>query len=331
MNKAAGIAVALVARAAMLAAAPAAAAACPPPPAVVTDITAERFYTDAAGSIPDPAAIARKKAVLRPLDDFVSAVVVLSDKAMEGDAAAGGCAAAWLAVWADGGAMLGRMSSTQAEYERKWRTAAFGFTALKLATRLSVDQRARIGRWLDSLADRAIALYDGTRHARNNHLYWAGLAAGVTAAVTGHSAHWRFALQTYDEAMAAIGPDGVLPLEMARRKKALHYHNFALAPLVMLAEVAARQGDDLYGRDPAIHRLVDRVLAGIADPEGFASLAGTAVEVPKGAMLGWLAFYGRRFPDRVAGRMPPDVTYWNAWLGGDMRRLAEDWGPAPVR
>jgi poly(beta-D-mannuronate) lyase len=299
---------------------------CPEPPTAVTDITAERFYTDPANSIEDPSAEARNKASLRVLDEFISAVVRMSDKAVAGDVASGYCAAAWLDAWAEGDAMLGRMSSMQAEYERKWRTVALGFAYLKVIANASVDDRGRIGAWLDKLAGHSITVFAGTRHSRNNLLYWAGLAAGVTAAATGEEAHWAFAREAYDEAMRAVGPDGTLPLEMARKGKALHYHNFALAALVMLAEVAAHRGENFYDRaGGAIHRLADRVLSGIADPGPFGQLAGVAVEVPKGSMLGWLAFYSRRFPDRIVGRIPAAATYWNAWLGGDMTELAKHW------
>jgi poly(beta-D-mannuronate) lyase len=279
---------------------------CHEPPAAVTDITSERFYTDPANSVADPSAEARNKASLRVLDEFVAAVVRMSDKAVAGDEASGSCAAAWLDAWAEGDAMLGRMSSMQAEYERKWRTVALGFTYVKVIANASGGDRGRIGAWLDKLAGHSIAMFTGMRHNRNNHLYWAGLAAGVTAAATGEEAHWNFAREAYDEAMRAIGPDGTLPLEMARRAKALHYHNFALAALVMLAEVAAHRGENFYDRaGGAIHRLADRVLSGIADPGPFGQLAGVAIEVPKGSMLGWLAFYSRRFPDRIVGTSRP--------------------------
>jgi poly(beta-D-mannuronate) lyase len=125
--------------------------------------------------------------------------------------------------------------------------------------------------------------------------------------------------------MTEIRPDGTLAIELARRQKALEYHNDALAPLVMAAELAALRGDDWYGHeDGAIHRLVARVLSGLRDPKSFAVLANEpAVEVPRGGLLGWLAFYRMRFPDRGDGA--PSGPFRSPWLGGDMTLTAKAW------
>src|SRR5260221_1152210 len=55
---------------------------------------------------------------------------------------------------------------------------------------------------------------------------------------------------------------------MARERRALWYHAFALAPLVVLAELAARQGEDWYTiEDAALRRLATRMLDGISNQE----------------------------------------------------------------
>ncbi|WP_245637252.1 alginate lyase family protein [Burkholderia singularis] len=43
-----------------------------------------------------------------------------------------------------------------------------------------------------------------------------------------------------------IGPDGALAREVKRGNHALHYHTFALIPLVFAAELARRRNIDLY-------------------------------------------------------------------------------------
>jgi len=49
---------------------------------------------------------------------------------------------------------------------------------------------------------------------------------------------------TYKDGIDEIAADGTLPLEMGRGQRALHYHLFALAPLVTMAELAAANGED---------------------------------------------------------------------------------------
>ena len=55
-----------------------------------------------------------------------------------------------------------------------------------------------------------------------------------------------WAMAAYDNGVNQIRPDGTLPLEMARGRRAFHYHLYALAPLVLLAEFGEANQLDLY-------------------------------------------------------------------------------------
>ena len=53
---------------------------------------------------------------------------------------------------------------------------------------------------------------------------------------------------------------------MARGQRALHYHLFAIAPLVTMAELAQANGDDLYGYDHSrLKLLVSVSVSGLND------------------------------------------------------------------
>ena len=289
-------------------------AACEEPPPPVRDIIADRFYVDTASSIADKAIIARNR----------TALAAMADKGLAGDTDSAICAGHWLAVWAKGGAMLGHMSSQQAAIDRKWRTAGMAVGYLKIRKAIDPAERAAIDAWMDDLADHVVA-DQGWPAKRNNQVYWAGFAAGAVGTATGSVRHLDYSRQAYDAGLSDIRPDGTLPMELARRQKALDYHSYALAPLIMSAELAALRGEDWYGhQDGAIHRLVARVLAGLRDPKSFAVLAGeTSVDVPGGGILGWLAFYRLRFPDRVDGA--PAGPFHYPWLGGDLTLTAKAW------
>jgi len=301
-------------------------AQCPEPSPVVRDISAERFYTDPANSIPDPVIVARNKASLAPLDRALSAIVKLSDKALAGDSSSAACALEALAAQARGGAMLGVMDSRQAGYERKWRSAGIALAYLKVKPAANAQARAIVEPWLVALADAVEADYGRPREP-NNHYYWAGLVAAAVGTATGETRHIAYARAAYESALSQIQPDGTLPRELARAGRALDYHNYALAPLILSAELAAARGEDWYGLGGgAIHRLVARTLAGIADPAAFARLAGVpSVEVPQGGVVGWLALYRRRFPGRAQGG--PSGPFFYAWLGGDLALMAARGGP----
>ena len=299
-------------------------AACEPPPPPVRDISAYRFYVDTASSITDKTIMARNRNSLATLDRTLNMIQTMADQGAAGNTESALCAGAWLSSWARGGAMLGHMSSGQAEAERKWRTAGIAVSYLGIRKMVEEADRVSIDAWLDTLADNVVA-DQGWPRRRNNHVYWAGYAAGAVGTATGARRHLAYAKQAYDDAMTDIRPDGILPMERARRQKALDYHNFALAPLVMLAELAALRGEDWYEKEGgAIHRLAARVLSGIRDPRGFAALVGeSSVDLPRGGILGWLAFYERRFPERAKGA--PAGPFRHSWLGGDATQTAGLW------
>ena len=304
--------------------APGARAACDEPPPPVRDIIADRFYVDSASSIADNAIIARNKTALATLDRSLNAIQGMEDKGLAGDRASAACAGQWLVVWAKGAAMLGHMSSQQAVVERKWRTAGMAVGYLKIRGGLSPADRAAIDAWMNALGEQVVA-DQGWPAKRNNQVYWAGFAAGAVGTATGATRLLDYSRRVFDAAMTDIRPDGTLKPELARRQKALEYTNYALAPLVMAAELAALRDEDWYGRESgALHRLAERVVAGLRDPRSFAALAGEpSVEVPRGGLLGWLAFYRLRFPDRVDGA--PSGPFHYPWLGGDLTLTAKAW------
>jgi poly(beta-D-mannuronate) lyase len=290
----------------------------------VRDIIADSFYVDTASSVADKAIIARNKNALATLDHTLVAIIAMEDKALAGDAASAACAGRWLVIWAKASAMLGHMSSQQAVIERKLRTAGMAVGYLKIRASLSPADRGTIDTWLNDLGDQVVA-DQGWPARRNNHVYWAGFAAGAVGTATGATRLIDYSKRAYDAGMTDIQPDGTLPMELNRRQQALVYTNYALAPLVMAAELAELRGEDWYGHDNgAIHRLATRVLAGLHDPKAFAALAHeTSVEVPRGGMLGWLAFYRLRFPDKVDGA--PSGPFHYDWMGGDLTMTAKAW------
>ena len=181
--------------------------------------------------------------------------------------------------------------------------------------------------WLDRVAAEVAKDYAGRKRNYNNHYYWVGFALGASASATGHRAHWALAAETYREAMRHIEPDGSLPKETARAGMALHYHAFSLQPLLMLAELAARRGEDWYPLERgAIHRLAAFVHEGFANPAKAARLAG-AEQKPLGRFqMGWMPFYERRFPGRLP--LAPILGSSDIWFemtGGNMSALARIW------
>jgi poly(beta-D-mannuronate) lyase len=293
----------------------------------VVDIQSNRFYTDANHSIVDPVLWEKRKAAMKPLEDFRADITRFASREIAGAKGWSACVARGLRAWAEGGALLGRMNEIQAHFERKWALAAFSMAYLMVKPSIDAEDRAIIEPWLDRVAGEVAKDYAGRKRNYNNHYYWVGFALGASATATGHARHWALAAETYQVAMTHIEADGSLPKETARASMALHYHAFSLTPLLMLAELGARRGEDWYAmRQGAIHRLAAFTYEGVANPGRAAKLAG-AEQKPMGKFqLGWLPFYEKRFPGRLSKakeHLASDI--WLTMAGGNMTALARAW------
>lgn len=298
----------------------------PPPP--MRDINANHYYTDARHSVIDKAALARNVKAAKPLNDYETAVARYATRAQTGSAAWGQCAGRWLAAWARGGALLGHMSSMQAEFERKWAVAGLAMAYLRAKPRIVPADRVAIEPWLVRVAKAA----DAYHHAklskqRNNHYTWLGYALMAAGQAAGDAELLKRAEVIFDDTLRQVAPDGHLPLEAARGKRALHYHAFTVVPLVIMAEIAARRGQDWYAKKGgALHRLIRFTLGNARDPAPLKRLAGVAQEPLKPGDFDWMPLYGKRFPARVKGDAALVTRhYWVRWAGGDMNVLAASW------
>ena len=300
-----------------------------PIPRPIRDLTGVGYYTDAARSLADPVLKEMNQAALAPLRAFVRQVTDLADGWMESRPARPAYAVRaleLLAVWARAGALLGT-TNQQGEYEREWTLGSLALTYLRVrdAPGLEPAARAEVEAWLVKIAAAVQPHYGqaGRTSSANNHAYWAGLAVAVTGAATQNRALFDWGFAQGRIGVAQVQADGFLPLELGRKTLALHYHIFALAPLVMLAELGEVNGIHLYDEgDFAIQRLADRVIAGLGDPSPFAVAAGVVQQIrrpPSGADLAWAEPYFARFHDRrLAPLLGAARPLRDDRLGGDL-------------
>ncbi len=301
---------------------PAMAKACEPAPAPIRDIVLPRYYTDASGSEIDAEAKALHAEAVAPLTEFLRQIVKGADKAVAyDDTQQAKCALEWLETWARGGAWLGVMGSKQAEYQRKWDLGGVAAAYLKLKVHATPAKQRTIEGWLKQWADLAYAFQSDPDRQRNNQLYWLGFALGATAIATDSDRHWRLSRDIMSEAAKHIAEDGALALELERKSQALHYHSFAVTPLVALAEMAAQRGENWFELEQgALHRLVALTIAGLNKPAIFDELSGYPQKLPAGTGAGWLWLYGQRYASLLPAMLPV-VPRDHRWLGGDVANL----------
>lgn len=151
----------------------------------------------------------------------------------------------------------------------------------------------------------------------NNHRYLRDAMNAAWGALTGDDARYRKGVERYVVALRQMRADGSLPLETQRGARALWYQRHALTSLVLIAEIAANQGHDLYaleGRSGAsLHDAVAFLFDGIDDPGRVLEYAAANYRpgpsndwrtqdlgflLPRGRnrFMAWVEPYMRRFP-----------------------------------
>ncbi len=196
---------------------------------------------------------------------------------------------------------------------------------------LEPNKRAEIEAWIGQL----VALADvntGTKKSRdkvrncpgnennsncNNHRYLRDSMNAMWGALSGDDARFQKGIERYVVALAQMRPDGSLPLETQRGARALWYQRHGVTNLVVIAEVAANQGYDLYAlkgpQGADLHTAVDFLMRGIADPSLVLDYAKANYRpgpsnnwreqdlgflIPRGRnrYMAWAEPYMRRFP-----------------------------------
>jgi len=227
-----------------------------------------------------------------------------------GDSSQAVCVANLLAKWAAAGSLLDYtfQESSQAWYQVEWTLSSISLSWSVVQTDPAIPpaQRAAILAWMHKVTE---YMFDQDPHPgepgrENNHAYWRALCATSVGILTSDDKLYRRGLAQYFRAIGQMNPDGSFPLEMARHENALHYQSFALAPLVMIAELASRQGIDLYSlrvNGHTIAHAVDFLVRASANPsliKKYASEPQTFSLFSGEKPPAWTEFWAARHPGK---------------------------------
>lgn len=207
---------------------------CPEPYRAASQVPGIAYYKDGARVRRDESRFQENRDLLAEIDTYLAELGKMSDRALEGDAAAGQCALSWLVAWA-GEDALASAPNRQARSQKRWTAAAMGLNALKLWPQADAEQRRLLRGYLDGLAGdiEEEVRRDGVT---NNHLYWAGLHYAVVGAL-GSAERRREAIAICRDALSSLTAHGSLPLEDRRGARAVNYNGFALFPLALIARL----------------------------------------------------------------------------------------------
>ncbi|MFP5207814.1 MAG: alginate lyase family protein [Acidobacteriota bacterium] len=303
---------------------------CPKPALLSPDLTTSAFYGDSKGSIIDPAKWKAYVASSGPVKNLGNEAVTAADAFQTtGSRQAAECVLKLEKTEALNKALTGKMSSSQAYFVQGWVIGALGIAYLKVRDSGVIDSADSrlLTDWMKNVSQQTIAYYDARKAKapngnQNNHLYWAGVQVGAIGIAANDRSLFNWAVAAYRNGIRQITPEGTMPLEMRRGQRALHYHLYAISPLVYLAEFGEDNGINLYAEDDyALKRAVDRSIAGLDGSDYFDKATGIKQDLPDGPpsaeAISWGKVYVHRFPDPAISKLlseAPSLSYM--YLGG---------------
>jgi poly(beta-D-mannuronate) lyase len=242
--------------------------------------------------------------------DYLTAVTrYASDYVASGGkrVASGVCAIVWLDSWARHNA-LSDLRTRQSALSATRIVGGLGIAYLSVrpvATAMRFDAKP-LNAWFAARADDFIKTFEESGNLnsnRSNHRYWGGFAVAVSGVVTADLDDLKWGVQSFKIGACQITGDGALPLELNRKSRARDYHLHAIAPLVMIGELAAANGLDAYSQcGGSFQRLVHFALTETKDPSLIVALTGSKQQSipdrdghPRGDRFAWVEPYFKRF------------------------------------
>ncbi|MBF9198044.1 alginate lyase family protein [Microvirga terrestris] len=307
-------------------------------PMITLETQSKYKQTDSSRATIDDSANEKYLKAVVPLRAYAKGLVKIANDYVRSNPrnpAAAVCALDWLEHWASANAMTDTRSK-QALFNLGQTLGGFALAYLQIrnAPDLQEDKKKRVEGWLKALGRQVVEFMDNNHEisGQNNHRYWAGLAATAAGVATNDKHLTEWGMDSARIGLSQITPEGTLPLEISRGKRARDYHIYAAEPLVATAELARSRGVDLYAEnDGALTRLVDRVVASLDDSSFFEKVSGTKQEAFSDDGIGppnriaWLEIHQSRFPSpRIEALLASRRPLASSGLGGDLTLLFHD-------
>jgi poly(beta-D-mannuronate) lyase len=247
-----------------------------------------------------------------------------------GDTYYADCLGDLLSKWGDEGAFLA-LSQTP-DLPQTWFAAESSLFAAGLAysivrpylTTTRAEDAGRIERWLQKASWSHISREEHDKDSCcNNHFYRRALHAAVIGIVANDDKLFQYGVSAVLSALTEMNPDGGFPREVSRGTLAVHYQNYAMLYLVMIMQLASRQGYDLFDltvNDNRIETAAEFAINAIENPQDFEIAADTEQElrfIQDDQYFTWMESYlGHHDSERIENFVSTRRPTFNRSAGG---------------
>ncbi|WP_416396918.1 alginate lyase family protein [Allohahella sp. A8] len=321
------------------------AAACPQSPMApfVSALDVDSKYDSSDYSRSTLGTVDKQSVAIRDyLGDYAARIVFFADYHDQRAGTSAGragldCMNVWLDRWAAAGAMLSAEATPTGQAVRVWTIASIASAILKVQRRepgaFQMSEQAEL--WLKRLGERVIEDYEPrftTKDSKmNNHDYWGAWAVASIDAATGSRSGASYAYRVFEHALQNAAWDArtgtyYLPNEAGRGSLGLHYMQFALTPLAMLAEYLPSLGYTIqYRQSQIMDSLATSALEAFLNKSAYKHLFTTTQQQPTASSFTWARVYRSNNPTHVsaANMMSRYGRYLteNSRIGGELTRV----------
>ncbi len=194
----------------------------------------------------------------RRAHQFSWTIMVHAGRSLAGDGAATRNLKKILLSWADANAFAQSEVTHNAYFslKRVLYPTIISFSAIQPT--LTKAERKKIITWLDPIV-RAMDKKFGGKVDVNNHRFMADAALMAWGVIVEDPKLYYKGMERFSLVLHEMHRDGSLPLETRRGNRATWYMRQSLASLMVMAEMARVQGDNLYGKEVHGKRFGDMV------------------------------------------------------------------------
>lgn len=234
---------------------------CPVPPSAPAKFDPPSYYITGTTTI-NPAG----ETHMKPFNDFATKINELGDLYVQSqDPVVANCTLTWLSAWASSSIFNEYVAPgninytlTRGDYERVRFVGIWLLNVAKVINTpgISTTQLNAVRLWLGRSMNPIMAFYNNRiRYSSgmvnrpenlNNLQYWAGFTVMLYGTLFNSATHTDWGLIQYRLGVNSIQPDGTLATELAAGANAFLYHQEALQPLVLMAEIQTIRGNNLY-------------------------------------------------------------------------------------
>jgi len=188
-------------------------------------------------------------------------------------------------------------------------SAALAYSTVTGAVEIAPARRRTIEQWLQKIAEDHYKLHSFMQSCCDEHFYRRSLYMTIVGVVTGNDTLFRTGLRAVPAALDDLNERGAFNLALRRGWRAIHYQNYILQHVVMIMQIAHRQGYDLFAmtaKGRSMASAVSFLLRGVENPHAVDGLPPGEQDIAftkDGRFFSWMEIWLEHYDNAAMSKL----------------------------